>query len=47
MSEQRDLQIKIVQPTLSETESDKALFALFDLLLKIKVTAEPKEVTEH
>lgn len=34
MAQQRELQIKFIPPVMSEKESDKTIFALFDLLLK-------------
>jgi len=40
MSEKQCIQIKILTPEISENESDKAIFALFDLLLKNKEEVE-------
>lgn len=40
---QRELQIKIMPMTVPETDSDRALFAVFDFLLADK----PQQITEH
>lgn len=43
MIQQRELQVKILPPTISDKESDMTLFALFDFLLKKK---EPETIVQ-
>ncbi|MFA5413256.1 MAG: hypothetical protein WC348_01820 [Patescibacteria group bacterium] len=44
--EQKKINVEIVIPSVSEVESDAALFALFDFLLTEKTRAIPKEKVE-